>query len=170
VFRYTCVLKKIAVISFGINQLNSIMKAASELSRRELDDLRAQYEEALRGPMWQQQVAITCAMNYFKSIPKADRTPELGALEEIFCEVGGEQLWDVILDDLEMMGGEFVTPELQNEEWFSVQYLFHSQVYRLKLYYPLAQELAARYGFELPNGTDIAPYSYKSKVRYYDVG
>lgn len=146
------------------------MKAASELSRRELDDLRAQYEEALRGPMWRQQVAITRAMDYFKSIPKADQTPELAALEGMFREVGGTQLWNEMLDELEIMAQEFVTPELQNEEWFGLQHLFYAQTYQLKLYYPLAQELAARYGFELLDEKDIAPYSYEPNIRYYDVG
>jgi hypothetical protein len=128
-----------------------MMKTASELSRRELDDLCSQHEKQLQGPMRQQQLAISSAWNYFKSIPKSEQTPELSALEELFSEVARGSLLDAQLEDLELMREEFETPELQDEFWFDFQHIMYVRACRLELYYPLAQKLAARYGFELPS-------------------
>jgi hypothetical protein len=132
-----------------------MMKTASELSRRELDNLCLHYEEQLQGPMRQRQLAINCARDYFRSIPESERTPELSALEELFSEVGYDPRWEWEFDDLEIMRGEFVTPELQNEHWFNFQHIMYVQACRLELYYPLAQKVASRYGFELPNDAAI---------------
>jgi hypothetical protein len=131
------------------------MTLASELSRLELDGLCLQYEQRLKGTMLHQQLAINCARDYFNSIPDSKLTPELSALREIFDEVGrsglGLALWKDQLDDLEIMRGEFVTPELQNNLWFDFQHTIYLQTCLLELYYPLAQKLAAQYGFKLPN-------------------
>jgi hypothetical protein len=127
------------------------MKMASELSRGELDDLCSQYEKQLQGPMRHQQLAINCARDYFRSIPKSERTPELAALEEIFSEVGGDPRWKWEFEDLEVMRGEFMTPKLQNECWSGLQHIIYVRAYRLELYYPLAQKIAAQYGFKLPD-------------------
>jgi hypothetical protein len=127
-----------------------MMKPASELSRRELDDLCFQYEKQLTGPIWQLQMAINSASDYFGSIPKPELTPELSALEEIFSELARDSLRETLLDDLEIMRGDFETAELQNEFWFDFQHIIYVQTCRLSVYYPLAQKVAARYGFELP--------------------
>ncbi|MBH8557919.1 hypothetical protein [Hymenobacter negativus] len=131
------------------------MKMASELSRRERDDLCSQYEKQLQGPMGQQQLAVTCAMDYFSSIPGSERTPEISALEEIFSVIVSDSLREDLLEDLEIMRGEFATPELQNEFWFDFQHIIYVQACRLELYYSLAQKVAAQYGFKLPSDEAI---------------
>ena len=125
------------------------MKTVSELSRRELDDLCSQYEMQLQGPMQQQQIAINCARDYFSSIPKSRRTPEMSALEEIFSDLARDSLRESLLDELEIMKDEFESPELQNEFWFDFQHILHVQAWQLELYYPLAQKAAVQYGFKL---------------------
>ncbi|UOQ74105.1 hypothetical protein [Hymenobacter cellulosilyticus] len=127
-----------------------MVKTASELSRRELDDLCTQYQKQLEGPMQRQQLAINCASDYFSGIPEPERTPELSALQEIFSEVAGDPLWKYLLDDLEIMREEFETPELQNEFWFDFQHIIYVRACLMNLYYPLAQEMATQYGFKLP--------------------
>lgn len=124
---------------------------ASELSRRELDDLCTQYQKQLVGPMRQQQLAINCASNYFSSIPESERSPELSALQEIFSEAAGDPHWKDLLEDLTIMREEFSTPELQNEFWFDFQHILYVRACLMNLYYPLAQEMAAKYGFKLPD-------------------
>jgi hypothetical protein len=128
-----------------------MVKMASELSRLELDELCSQYQKQLEGLMRRQQLAINYARDYFIAIPESERTPEMSAFEEIFSEVEGDPLWESRLNDLEIMRGEFVTPELQNEFWFDFQHIIYVRAYRLELYYPLAQKVAARYGFKLPD-------------------
>jgi hypothetical protein len=129
------------------------MKKASEMSRRELDDLCSQYEAQLQGPMRRHQLAINCAWKYFNSIPESERTPEQGSFEELFSEIGDGSLRSFMFEDLEIMRGEFVTPELQDDFWFDYQYLIHARAYRLKMYASAAQKVAAQYGFELPSDT-----------------
>ncbi|GAB3861592.1 hypothetical protein GCM10028822_41310 [Hymenobacter terrigena] len=131
------------------------MKSASELSRRELDELCSKYEELLLGPMQQQQLAINGAWDYFKGIPKPELTPELSALEELFSDVARDSLREELLEDLEIMRGEFATPKLQNEFWFSFQHIIHVQSCRLEMYALLAQKVAAQYGFKLPSNPAI---------------
>ena len=124
------------------------------MSRRERDDLCSQYEKQLRGPIWRQQLAINLTGDYFRGIPKSERTPELSAFEELLSEETHDPLHKYTLEDLEIMRGEFETPELQNQFWFTFQHILIVRTYRLGLYYPLAQKLAAQYGFELPSDTD----------------
>jgi hypothetical protein len=125
-------------------------KKASEMSRRERDELCSQYEALLRGPMQRHRLAIDGAWEYFRSIPPSERTPEQSAFEELFSETDNYRLDDE-LNDLEILKGEFATPELQNEFWFDFQHIIHIQSCRLEMYAAQAQKVAAQYGFELCN-------------------
>ena len=103
--------------------------------------------------MVQHQLVIDCAWNYFRSIPESERTPEQSAFEELFSEIeGGSLLYK--LEDLEIMRGEFETPELQNGFWFDFQHIIHIRACRLEMYASQARKVAAQYGFELPGDAD----------------
>lgn len=127
------------------------------MSRRELDDLCLQYEQQLQGPMRRQQFAINRAKDYFSSIPGSERTPELSGLEELFSEEARNSLREDLLEDLEIMRGEFESPELQDKFWYEFQHIIYVQACQLALYYPFAQEVAAQYGFALSNDADVIP-------------
>lgn len=99
------------------------------------------------------QLVINCAWDYFSSIPKSERTPEQSAFEELFSEIGNGSLRKYDFEELEIMRGEFETPELQNEFWFNFQHIIHVQSCRLEMYASQAQKVAAQYGFELPSET-----------------
>jgi hypothetical protein len=103
--------------------------------------------------MQRHQLAIDSAWEYFRSIPPSERTPEQSAFEELFSETDDYGL-DYKLNDLEIMRGEFETPELQNEFWFNFQHIIHIRACRLEMYAAQAQKVAAQYGFELPSHAD----------------
>ncbi|WP_129921208.1 hypothetical protein [Hymenobacter persicinus] len=134
-----------------------MVKMASELSRHELDDLCTQYQKQLEGPMRQQQIAINCASDYFSSIPESERSPELSALQEIFSEAAGDPQWKDLLEDLTIMREDFSTPELRDEFWFGFQHIIYMRACLMNLYYPLAQKMAAQYGFKLPDEANTIP-------------
>lgn len=131
---------------------NLMNRAFRDMSRPELDTLLVQYYRQLDGPLRGYQVAINCASQYLSAIPRAERTPEICALQELFSEVE-DSSWDALYEDLEFLKNEFATPELQNEYWFDVQNALLICTRRAALYYPLAQQVAAQYGFSLPEET-----------------